>query len=168
VITGAVTVAGQHRACSPPGNSDPLDLAAASTGKKETLMTADLTLLRPPAAVRPDPAAQARHLHPAALPQWRTLLGTRWHEQLALVTQVSADYRAARAAARRGDWAARQRAAALRHQAAVEQLALTEIWDALVRLKAGRFGWCERCGTAIAAARLASLPQASCCPACES
>jgi hypothetical protein len=117
-------------------------------------MAADLAIFRPPAAIRRDPAGDARHLHPAALPQWRALLGTRWQDQLELVAKFSAEYRATRAAA-------------ARHQAAVERLVLAEIWDALVRLRAGRFGWCEQCGTAVTAARLASVPQARYCRACE-
>jgi Prokaryotic dksA/traR C4-type zinc finger len=118
------------------------------------LMTADLVIFRPPAAIRRDPAGNARHLDPAALPQWRNLLGIRWQEQLELIARLSAEYRD-------------ERAAAARHQAALERLVLAEIWDALVRLRAGRFGWCERCGTAITAARLAARPQARYCPACE-
>jgi hypothetical protein len=119
------------------------------------LMMADLVIFRPPAAIRRDLAGNARHLHPAVLPQWRNLLGIRWHEQLELIARLSAEYRD-------------ERAVAARRQAAVERLVLTEIWDALVRLRAGRFGWCEQCGTAITAAQLAARPQARYCPACES
>jgi RNA polymerase-binding transcription factor DksA len=53
------------------------------------------------------------------------------------------------------------------HRAVAERLALAEIEVALTRLAAGRFGWCEQCGTAITAARLTETPQVRCCPACE-
>jgi hypothetical protein len=46
-------------------------------------------------------------------------------------------------------------------RASAERLALVEIEAALARLGAGRFGWCQQCGTAITAARLAELPQAT-------
>jgi hypothetical protein len=44
-------------------------------------------------------------------------------------------------------------------------LAATEA--ALARLDAGRFGWCQQCGSAITATRLAQIPQARYCPACQ-
>jgi RNA polymerase-binding transcription factor DksA len=48
-----------------------------------------------------------------------------------------------------------------------ERLALAEIEAALARLAAGRFGWCEQCAAAITIARLAEVPQARYCQACE-
>jgi DnaK suppressor protein len=62
-------------------------------------------------------------------------------------------------------WAARRRARAILHRAVAERRALAEIESALSRLAAGRFGWCEQCGGAIAATRLAEMPQARYCPA---
>ncbi len=137
-------------------------------------MTADLAIFPPPAAARHSPAAQARHLHPAALPRWRALLGFRWQERLEQVTELSLAYHDAReAAADAGSGqdarlAARRRASAILHRAVAERLALVEIEAALARLAAGRFGWCEQCGGAITTARLAETPQARYCPACES
>lgn len=43
---------------------------------------------------------------------------------------------------------------------------LAEVNDALLRLQAGTFGKCEKCGTAIAKARLEALPYARHCIAC--
>jgi DnaK suppressor protein len=136
-------------------------------------MTADLAIFPPLAAARRSPAAEARHLHPAALPQWRALLGVRWQERLELVTEFSLAYHNAwedaADAGRRPDarWAARRRASAALRRAVAERLALAEIEAALARLAAGRFGWCEQCGTAITATRLTETPQVRCCPECE-
>ena len=52
-------------------------------------MTADLAIFPPPAAARRNPAAEARHLHPAALPRWRDLLGVRWQERLERIIELS-------------------------------------------------------------------------------
>jgi DnaK suppressor protein len=136
-------------------------------------MTADLAIFPPPAAARRSPAAQARHLHPAALPRWRALLGTRRRQQAELVTELSlACHHAQQAAADPGSGpdarqATRRRASAAMRRAAAGRLTLAEIEAALARLAAGRFGWCQQCGTAITAARLAERPQARRCPACE-
>jgi RNA polymerase-binding transcription factor DksA len=136
-------------------------------------MTADLAIFPPPAAARRSPADQARHLHPAALPRWRALLGVRWQERLERLTELSLAYHDASEAAadpgsgRDARLAARRRASATLHHAVAERLALAEIEAALARLAAGRFGWCEQCGGAITTARLADLPQARYCPACE-
>jgi RNA polymerase-binding transcription factor DksA len=135
-------------------------------------MTADLAIFPPPAAARRSPAAEARHLHPAALPRWRALLGFRWQERLERVTALSLAYHDAQAAAdackgRDARRAARRRASATLRRAVAERLALAEIEAALARLAAGRFGWCEQCGAAITTARLAEMPQARYCPACE-
>jgi RNA polymerase-binding transcription factor DksA len=136
-------------------------------------VTADLAIFPPPAAAWRSPAAGARHLYPAALPRWRALLGLRWQERLERVTEFSVAYHDAREAAadagsgRDARQAARRRASALLHRAVAERLALAEIEAALARLAAGRFGWCEQCGTAITTARLAEIPQARYCPECE-
>jgi DnaK suppressor protein len=133
-------------------------------------MTADLAIFAPPAAPRRSPAAQARHLHPAALPRWRALLAVRWQERLAQVTEFSLAYHDARQAAADASsgpdarWAARRMASAALHGAAAERLALAEIEAALARLAAGRFGWCEQCGAPIPAATLTQTPQVRYCP----
>ena len=136
-------------------------------------MTADLAIFPPPAAARRSLAAEARHLHPAALPRWRALLGFRWQEQLERVTVFSVAYHDAEEAAadaargRGARRAARRRAITILHRAVAERFALAETEAALTRLAAGRFGWCEQCGTAIATARLAEIPETRYCPACE-
>lgn len=136
-------------------------------------MSADLAIFPPPAAARRNPATEARHLHPAALPQWRALLGSRWQERLKRVTEFSLAYHdAEEAAADVGSGlaarrAARRQAGAILRRAVAERLALAEIEAALSRLAIGRFGWCEQCGAAIAAATLTELPQARYCPGCD-
>ena len=136
-------------------------------------MTADLASFPPPTTARPGPAAQARHLHPAALPRWRARLGSRWQERLELLTEFSLAYHDARQAATDpgngsdARWAARRRASAALRRAVAERFALAEIEAALARLATGRFGWCAQCGAAITEARLAENPQARCCPPCE-
>lgn len=45
---------------------------------------------------------------------------------------------------------------------------LAELEDALQRLDAGRYGRCERCGSAIPAERLAVRPSARTCVSCAS
>ena len=134
-------------------------------------MTADLVILPPPAVPSRSPAAQARHLHPAALPRWRVLLTDRWQEQLEELSELSrACHHAQHAAANAGRdtrQAAWRQASAAMQRAAAGWLALAEIQAAQARLATGRFGWCQHCGTAITAAMLAEAPQARYCPACE-
>ena len=135
-------------------------------------MSADLGIFPLLGVARRSPADQARHLHPAALPHWRALLGCRWQEHQARVTALSRDCRDARRAAAEADGpdacqAALRRASAMWHQAVAEWRALGEIEEALSRLAAGRFGWCQQCGAAIAASRLADIPQARYCHGCD-
>jgi RNA polymerase-binding transcription factor DksA len=136
-------------------------------------MSADLAIFPPPTAARRSPATEARHLHPAALAQWRALLGIRWQQRLKQVTEFSLAYHDAEEAAadastgRAARRAARLRAGAILHRAVAERFALAEIEAALNRLAIGRFGWCEQCGAAIDATRLTEMPQARYCPACD-
>ena len=135
-------------------------------------MTADLGIFPAHGMARRMQAAGIRHLHPAALPHWRALLGSRWQEQQAKVTGFSRDCRDARRAAAEAAGpdareAASRRASAMWHQAVAGWRALAEIEAALSRLAAGRFGWCQHCGTAIAASRLIEIPQTRYCPACD-
>lgn len=136
-------------------------------------MPADLALFSPHAAAERSPASQARHLHPAALPQWRALLEFRWQERLERVTEFSLAYHGAEEAAadassgKNARLAARRQARAILHRAVAERYALAEIEAALSRLAMGRFGWCEQCGGAIATARLTEMPQARYCTTCS-
>jgi DnaK suppressor protein len=139
---------------------------------KGNAMPADVAIFPLHATGRRSPADQARHLHPAALPHWRALLGCRWQEHQAKVSALSRDGRDARRAAAQADaldarQAAWQRASAMWHQAVAEWRVLDEIDAALARLAVGRFGWCEHCGAAIAASMLAETPQIRNCPACD-
>jgi RNA polymerase-binding transcription factor DksA len=136
-------------------------------------MPADVGLFPPPGMARRSPAADARHLHPAALPHWRALLGCLWQEHKDRVTGFCLACHDARQAAadpgggpdtRQAAW---RRASAMWHWAVAEWRALAEIEAALSRLAAGRFGWCQQCGAAIAASRLTQIPQIRYCPACD-
>jgi RNA polymerase-binding transcription factor DksA len=135
-------------------------------------MSADLGIFPLPGTAQRGPADQARHLHPAALPHWRALLGCRWQEHQAKVAGLSRDCRDARRAAAESSapdarQAALRRASAMWHQAVAEWRALAEIEAAQSRLGAGRFGWCQHCGAAIPASMLTQIPQARYCPACD-
>jgi RNA polymerase-binding transcription factor len=135
-------------------------------------MPADLDIFPAHGTARRRPAAGIRHLHPAALPHWRALLGCQWQEQQAKVAGFSRGCRDARRAAAEAAGpdareAALRRASAMWHQAVAGWRALAEIEAALSRLAAGRFGWCQHCGSAIAASRLTEIPQARYCPACD-
>ena len=44
--------------------------------------------------------------------------------------------------------------------------ALADTEEALARLSAGRYGWCESCAGAIPAQRLAATPEARYCARC--
>ena len=135
-------------------------------------MSADLGILPLHGTARRSPAAEARYLHPSALPHWRALLGCRWQEHHARVAELGRDGRDAVRDAAEADGpdarqAALRRASALWHQAVAEWRALGEIEAALSRLAAGRFGWCQQCGAAITFSRLAEVPQARYCPGCD-
>ena len=93
-------------------------------------------------------AAEARYLHPSALPKWRTLLALRWQERLEQVTELSLAYYGAEEDAADPDrdrparMAARQEAARIRRRTVAHRQALAEIEAALARVATGCFGWC--------------------------
>jgi RNA polymerase-binding transcription factor DksA len=142
-------------------------------------MSADLAIVptlstaqRSPATQGRSPATQGRHLHPAALPQWRTLLESHWQQRLERITALSlAFHEAAEAAvaapAGTVHRAARHRANRLLHRTVAERRALADIEAALARLAIGRFGWCEQCGGIIAITRLTESPQVRYCALCD-
>jgi DnaK suppressor protein len=135
-------------------------------------MPADLGTLPLHETARRSPSMQTWHLLPAALPHWRAMLGCRWQEHYARVSELSQDGRgavrgAAEAASQDAHQAAFRRASAIWHQAVAEWRVLTEIEAALSRLSAGQFGWCQQCGSVIAFSRLAEVPYARYCPACD-
>lgn len=118
----------------------------------------------------PQATGRPVHLGPGGLAQRRALLEARWRDRLERVTTLSLAYHDAAQfvppgrAASQG--ASARRARQLARQAVAERQALAEIEAALDRIAAGRYGWCEQCGRAIAAALLASQPQARYCAAC--
>lgn len=136
-------------------------------------MSADLAIISTHTAAKASPAAQGRHLHPAALPQWRALLEFGWRDRLERVTELSLAFHEAEEAAadkssdQQARQAARHRADRLRHHTVAERHALAEIEAALSRLATGRFGWCEQCGRAIATTRLVEMPQVTYCTVCD-
>jgi DnaK suppressor protein len=110
-------------------------------------------------------APEAQHLAPEATPRWRALLESRWRASLERVTELSLAYYDAEEAGARA--AGGRLARPLLRQAVAERRALAEIEAALTRLTNGGFGRCERCRGAVSAARLARIPQARYCQACD-
>jgi DnaK suppressor protein len=136
-------------------------------------MSADLASISTLTKTARSPGTEGRHLHPAALSQWRALLEFCWQERLERITRLSlAFHEAAEAAADDGSGrsarlAARHRANRLLHQTVRERRAFADIEAAMTRLAVGRFGWCEQCGRAIPTGKLTEMPQATYCPACD-
>ena len=110
------------------------------------------------------------HFGPGGLAQRRALLEARWRDRLERVTALSLAYHEAAQNLPSGVAGAcspaSRRARQLARHAVAERHALAEIEAALDRIAAGRYGWCEQCGRPIAAAFLASQPQARYCAAC--
>ena len=108
---------------------------------------------------------------PAGEPQWRALLETRWRARLQEVTELALAYHEAAAAADRGTGggAGGRRAQPLLRllrRTVTSRRALADTEEALARLSAGRYGWCESCAGAIPAQRLAATPEARYCARC--
>ena len=117
------------------------------------------------------PAAEARYLHPSALPKWRTLLALRWQERLEQVTELSPGLAPKRTLpTRTGTSPPAWRPAGGGPDPPPDGRApagpMAEIEAALARVASGRFGWCEQCGTAIPAELLTSEPERRYCEAC--
>jgi DnaK suppressor protein len=125
------------------------------------LMSADLAIISTLPAPQRDGGGQGRHLHPAALPQWRALLELHWQERLERITRLSLAFHQAAETSDASD------VDRLVHETVVERRALADIEAALAKLAIGRFGWCAQCGDAIATARLTELPQAMFCARCD-
>jgi len=121
-------------------------------------------------------------------PRWRALVEARWRARLQEVTELSLAYHAAAAASpdppadpadpETGDGLpgplGTQRL--LRHQllcrellcrAIVARRKLADVEEALGRLAAGTFGYCEQCGSPIPDDLLAAVPERRYCPRCE-
>jgi RNA polymerase-binding transcription factor DksA len=101
------------------------------------------------------------------VPRWRALLESRWRDRLQLVTELSLEYHDTAAAAplqgASGPAPALQR---LMQQASSARRALADTDEALARLAAGRFGWCENCASLIPARTLRAEPEARYCGGC--
>ena len=111
---------------------------------------------------------------PAGKPQWRALLETRWRARLQEVTELALAYHEAAAAAGQvtgGDEGGLHVQPLLRLQRLLRRTvtsrrALADTEEALARLSAGRYGWCENCAAAIPAQRLAAAPETRYCARC--
>lgn len=106
---------------------------------------------------------------PAGGPRWRALLEMRWRARLQEVTELALAYHEAEAAADRGGGEDRllvQRLLRLQRRTVTSRRALADTEEALARLSAGRYGWCESCAGAIPAQRLAATPETHYCARC--
>jgi DnaK suppressor protein len=105
---------------------------------------------------------------PAGAPRWRALLEARWRSRLQEVTELALAYHDAAAAGlgTSGGHHVRLRLRALLRQTVASRQALADTEEALARLAAGTYGWCESCGDAIAAQRLAVTPETRYCDRC--
>jgi DnaK suppressor protein len=93
----------------------------------------------------------------------------RWRARLQEVTELALAYHEAEAAAGRGDGEDRlqvQRLLRLQRRTVTSRRALADTEEALARLSAGRYGWCESCEGAIPARRLAATPETHYCARC--
>ena len=93
--------------------------------------------------------------------RWRVILEARWRARLQEVTELSLAYHTA---APDGDDGRRARRLLRRTVAARQRLADTE--DALRRVTAGTFGWCEQCAAPISEIVLAAAPESRYCDKC--
>jgi DnaK suppressor protein len=100
-------------------------------------------------------------------PRRRPLLEARWRARLQEVTELALAYHDAAAAgqdAGGGEGTPRRQRLLRRTVASRQALADTE--EALARLSAGTYGWCEGCAGAIAPQRLAAVPETRYCARC--
>ncbi len=112
-------------------------------------------------------------------PRWRALLEARWQARLREVTELSLAYHAAAAAAPAspgGEACPPETRRLLCHELLCHELLcraiaarrkLADVEEALGRLAAGTFGYCEQCESQIPAGRLAVVPERRYCPRCE-
>jgi DnaK suppressor protein len=97
-------------------------------------------------------------------PRWRALLEARWRARLQEVTELALAYHDAAAAGQDvcgGEGTPRLQRLLRRTVASRRALADTE--EALARLSAGTYGWCEGCAGAIPPQRLAAVPETRYC-----
>jgi RNA polymerase-binding transcription factor DksA len=105
-------------------------------------------------------------------PHWRAFLEDRWRARLQEVTELSLAYHdtAPAAPAALGgcgeDRAGTQETQRLFRRAVAARRKLADVEEALSRLTAGTFGYCEQCGSPIPAGLLQALPETPHCPRC--
>jgi DnaK suppressor protein len=92
----------------------------------------------------------------------------RWRARLLEVTELALAYHEAAAAADRGgeDRLQARRLLRLQRRTVASRRALADTEEALARLSAGRYGWCESCAGAIGVQRLAATPETRYCARC--
>jgi RNA polymerase-binding transcription factor DksA len=132
-----------------------------------------------PAPRPPEPDTRAGNPLPAAaqcataviafpVPCWRAVLEVRWKYRVIQVTELSlAFHTAAERTSYTAGHGAGPELARLQRQTADARRALADIDDALARLSAGRYGYCEQCGADIPVGWLATIPEARYCPRCS-
>ena len=109
-------------------------------------------------------------LSPALIDEFCRRLGEARHALLRTLATTDAEIatlEAHQAGAAVEDAATETVAAMLSRLEGRQKHELDEIEDALARLEAGTFGLCERCGRAIALARLRAVPAARHCFDCQ-
>jgi DnaK suppressor protein len=99
-------------------------------------------------------------------PYWRSLLEAQWRARLREVTELSLAYHAADPDGRGGDGAAREGSGRLLRRAVAARRELADVEEALGRLTAGNFGYCEQCGSPVPDELLAAAPETRYCPCC--
>ena len=121
-----------------------------------------------PVAGRAGPAEGAAGS--AGGPRWRALLEARWRTRLQEVTELALAYHdAAATAVGRGTGSGHETRLRLRmllRQTVASRRALADTEEALARLSAGNYGWCESCAGAISAQRLVITPETRYCARC--
>jgi DnaK suppressor protein len=100
-------------------------------------------------------------------PRWRALLEARWQARLGEVTELSLAYHGAAAADPDGHGDGQQETQRLLRRTVAARRKLADVEEALGRLAAGDFGYCEDCGSAIPAGLLAVIPETRYCPRCD-
>jgi DnaK suppressor protein len=113
-------------------------------------------------------AKQAGRPGPVAGARWRALLETRWQARLREVTELALAYHEAAADPGPGAGGSEptRRLDRLLRRTVASRRALADTEEALARLSAGGYGWCESCAGAIAAERLAVTPETRYCARC--
>jgi RNA polymerase-binding transcription factor DksA len=125
----------------------------------------------PAGATRPGPPGATRPV-PAGGTRWRALLEARWRARLQEVTELALAYHEAAAATGHDTSGADegklrlQRLQRLLRRTVASRRALADTEEALARLSAGNYGWCESCADTIPAERLAVTPETRYCARC--